>query len=270
MPIWGRPSPYWEKAADLEGSWGETFVDDLTRGNGMAPLLHFSFMGEGLTLASPLGTGYSLSNPEWRLQYKRAVIESVEAIKPVYLSVGNEVNRWYEKYGLDGDNGFQHWVSLYEEIYHEVKELSPETKVFCTFSREIVSEYREADMSVLDYFDPDTLDVLILTSYPHSLQGVNRPSDLPSDYYFEVAGMLPGKPLGFSEIAWPSMTEFGGEQAQADFIERLGGGLTEGLDVEFIMWPWLSDLGEGDYTGLIQRDGSEKQGYQAWIELAEG
>ena len=68
VPVWGKPSPYWEKAADLEGSWGETFVDDLTRGNGMAPLLHFSFMGEGLTLASPPGTGYSLSNQEWRLQ----------------------------------------------------------------------------------------------------------------------------------------------------------------------------------------------------------
>ena len=90
-----------------------------------------------------------MSDEEWRLQYKRAVIESVEAAKPAYLSVGNEVNRWYEKYGYEEDNGFKHWVSLYEEIYNEVKTLSPETKVFCTFSREIVSENREADMNVL-------------------------------------------------------------------------------------------------------------------------
>lgn len=270
IPIWGKPSPYWEKTADLEGSWGDVFMDEFTRGNGMAPLLHFSFMGEGLTLASPPGTSYSLSDLEWRLQYKRAIIESVEVANPAYLSLGNEVNRWFEKYGWEGDNGFQHWVSLYEEIYREVKELSPDTKVFCTFSREIVSENREADMSVLEYFDPDTLDLLVLTSYPHSLVGVNRPSDLPADYYSEVADMLPDKPLGFSEIMWPSMTEFGGEQAQADFIEMLGGSLTEGVDVEFIMWPWLSDLGEGDYTGLFQRDGTQKLGYQAWVELSEG
>ncbi len=269
IPIWGRPSPYWEKADDLEGSWGDVFLDEFTRGNGMAPLLHFSFMGEGLTLASPPGTGYSLNDQEWRLGYKRAVIESVEAVKPAYLSVGNEVNRWYEKYGYDGDNGFRHWVSLYEEIYDEVKELSPETKVFCTFSREIVSENREADMSVLDYFDPDKLDVLVFTSYPHSLAGVNRPSDILLDYYSEAAERMPGKPVGFSEISWPSMTQFGGEQAQSDFIYLLDGELTEGLDVEFIMWPWLSDLSEADTTGLIQRDSTQKQGYSAWVDIAE-
>ncbi len=269
VPIWGKPSPYWEKTADLDGSWGETFVEDLTRSNGMAPLLHFSFMGEGLTLASPPGTGYSLSKQEWRLQYKRAVIESVEAAKPAYLSVGNEVNRWYEKYGWEGENGFMHWVSLYEEIYDEVKAISPETKVFCTFSREIVSENREADMGVLSYFNPDKLDILVLTSYPHSLAGVNRPSDIADDYYSEVADILSGKPFGFSEVAWPSMNQFGGEQAQVDFIHRLDGDLTDGFDIEFIMWPWLSDLDVNDYIGLIQRDGTPKRGYQAWVELSE-
>ena len=179
-----------------------------------------------------------MSDEEWRLQYKRAVIESVEAAKPAYLSVGNEVNRWYEKYGYEEDNGFKHWVSLYEEIYNEVKTLSPETKVFCTFSREIVSENREADMNVLGArvrARAEKLDILALTSYPHSLEGVNRPSDIPSTYYTEVADMMPGKPIGFTEIAWPSMTQFGGEQAQADFITRLGGDLTDGHDVEFIM-----------------------------------
>jgi len=39
----------------------------------------------------------------------------VEASKPKYLSVGNEVNRWLEAYGLEGPNGFENWVSLYEE-----------------------------------------------------------------------------------------------------------------------------------------------------------
>ena len=80
--------------------------------------------------------------------------------------------------------------------------------------------------------------------------------------------MIPGKPVGFSEIAWPSMQEFGGEQAQADFIDMLGGELTEGYSVEFIMWPWMYDLSTGDYTGLIQMDGTQKLGYLAWERLA--
>jgi len=267
VPVWGRPSTFYELPGELEGEWGSVFVDQLTRGNGMAPLIHLSFIGEGMSLKSPPGVmNPSLSNPEWRLAYKRAAVEAVEASKPRYLSVGNEVNRWLEAYGLDGDNGFMHWVSLYEEIYDEVKELSPETKVFCTFSREIVSENREADLDFLSLFDPDKLDVLAFTSYPHSVQGVNRPSDVPPDYYSKAASMVPGKPLGFTEIAWPSHPAFGGEPAQAEFI-RLIPELTSSLDVEFIMWPWLRDLDEDDYTGLIKDDGVEKAGLDEWRGL---
>jgi hypothetical protein len=192
----------------------------------------------------------------------------VEASRPRYLSVGNEVNRWYEKYGLDGSNGFTHWVSLYEEIYDEVKELSPETEVFCTFSRELVDENREADMAVLTIFDQEKLDMLVLTSYPHSVQGVNRPSDIPSDYYSGVAERMPGKPFGFSEIAWPSMEAFGGEQAQAEFITVLPELTTgHGVDLKLLMWPWLHDLGETDWTGLISFDGVEKAGLAEWVRL---
>ncbi|MCW4011855.1 MAG: hypothetical protein NWF07_02565, partial [Candidatus Bathyarchaeota archaeon] len=73
VPVWGRPSPYWEKAADLEGQWGQVFVEQLTRGNGMAPLLHFSFIDENFTVSSPEGTEYTLSSLEWREEYKQAV-----------------------------------------------------------------------------------------------------------------------------------------------------------------------------------------------------
>ncbi len=270
VPIWGKPTPFWEKAEDLEGWWGGTFVENLTRGNGMYPLLHFSFIAEGMTVSSPPDTSYTLSSENWRLMYKRAVIESVEACRPAYLSVGNEVNRWYEAHGIGGDNGFDHWVSLYEEIYQEVKELSPETKVFCTFSREIVSELREADMTVLDLFDPDTLDIFVLTSYPHSVSSVNTPSQVPSSYYSSVAEMMPGKPFGFSEVAWPSTSDFGGEQGQVDFIERVTSELTvdQGINLEFVMWTWLHDQGSADDAGLIEHDGTEKLGLDAWASLS--
>jgi hypothetical protein len=77
------------------------------------------------------------------------------------------VNRWYEKYGVgeNNPNGFQHYVNLYEEIYDAIKKLSPETKVFCTFAREIISENREADLSVLPMFKPEKMDLLVFTSY---------------------------------------------------------------------------------------------------------
>ncbi len=63
---------------------------------------------------------------------------------------------------------------------------------------------------------------------------------------------------------------FGGEQAQAEFIPMLADDLTQdlGIDLEFIMWPWLHDLGPVDDTGLIGNDGVEKLGYAAWLDLS--
>ena len=90
------------------------------------------------------------------------------------------------------------------------------------------------------------------------------------DYYSSVTDLIPDKSLGFSEVTWPSTAFFGGEQGQADFITLLADDLTQdlGIDLEFIMWPWLHDLGASDDTGLIDNNGFEKAGYSAWLDLS--
>ncbi|MGD2247634.1 MAG: hypothetical protein PVF58_04450 [Candidatus Methanofastidiosia archaeon] len=269
VPVWGKPTPFYQLAEDISGSWGKTFVDTYIKSNGMIPLIHVSFMDAGITLKTPSGTEATLSDPEWRNLYKESILDIVNASNPAYLSLGNEVNRWYEKYGVTDDlNGFQHYISLYNEIYNSVKEVSPHTIVFCTFAREIVSENREADLNVLTLFDPDKLDILVFTSYPYALQGVNTPSDIPDDYYTKALQYVPGKPLGFSEVAWPSLDAFGGEKGQADFLRQVTGRLTtdQGIHVHLIGWPWLHDL-ENDSTGLITRSGKEKLVFDVWKEL---
>ncbi|MGB9718173.1 MAG: hypothetical protein ACP5PQ_01225 [Thermoproteota archaeon] len=273
-PVWGRPTPFYSLAGELSGSWGREFLDKNIRGNGMFPLIHVSFIGPNVTLVTPPGMeNASLSSSAWREAYKQAVLNVVKSARPLYLSIGNEVNRWYEKYGRDetNPNGFQHFVSLYEEIYDAVKKLSPETRVFCTFAREIVSENREADLSVLSMFNPGKLDLLVFTSYPYAVKGVSRPSDIPDDYYSEALGYLPGKPFGFSELGWPSMDAFGGEQAQADFIMQVVGRLTreQGINLHLLGWAWLHDLNENDSIGLIRRNGEEKPAYTAWKNISE-
>jgi hypothetical protein len=268
-PVWGRPTPFYNLADDLSGSWGQAFVERNIRGNGMFPLVHVSFIGPNLTLVTPPGMeGATLRDPAWREAYKQAVLDVVRSSRPLYISIGNEVNRWYEKYGRNGDdpNGFQHFVSLYEEIYDAIKRISPETKVFCTFAREIVSENREADLDVLSMFNPDKVDLLVLTSYPYAVRGIKRPSDIPDDYYSEALSYFPGKPFGFSELGWPSIDALGGEQAQADFITQVAGRLTrmQGVNLHLFGWAWLHDLDENDHIGLIRRDGTEKLAYEIW------
>ena len=269
VPVWGRPTPFYNLANDLSGDWGQVFVKQLIRGNGMFPIINISFMGDNLTLATPPGMeGATLSDPAWRAAYKQSALDVVKASRPLYLSIGNEVNKWYENYGEDGPNGFKNYVSLYEEIYDAVKEISPETKIFCTFAREIVSEHREANMEVLRLFNPEKMDILVLTSYPYAL-GKTNPSMLPDDYYSRVADYMPGKPSGFSEIAWVSLDPFGGEQAQSDFIVQAISRLTRdrGINLHLFGWPWLHDLGN-EGVGLIKNDGTEKLGYATWKTIS--
>jgi len=269
VPVWGRPSPFFEMGAELSGNWGQTFVEEYTHGNDLFPLVHLSFIGADMTLVTPPGIEQpSLTNPQWRDAYKQAALEAVRASRPLYLSLGNEVNRWYEAYGTGAaaPNGFQHYVSLYKETYDAVKELSPQTRVFCTFAREMVSGNREADMDVLRMFDPDKLDILMLTTYPHAVRGINRPSDVPPDYYSRLTAYMPTAPMGFSEAAWPSVDAFGGEQGQAEFLTDMCSRLTRdaGVDLALLTWSWLTDLGEGDHSGLLTRDGNAKAAWGVW------
>jgi hypothetical protein len=282
VPVWGRPTPFYDLAADLSGDYGDLWVDQLIRDNGLFPVIQMSFLDTGVTLKIPPGmAGATLGSAEWRQSYKQAALDTVRAARPRYLSLGNEVNRWYEKYGAqDGDpNGFQNWVSLYNETYDAVKELSPGTIVFCTFAREMVDGLREADLQVLAMFDPSRLDLLVFTSYPHSVRKdssgavltrpFNRPADIPDDYYSRALVYLPGKALGFTEIAWTSADFYGGEQAQADFLTQVAGRLTtdQGVDLELLGWCWLHDISPVQPVGLISSDGTEKAAYAVWESL---
>jgi hypothetical protein len=271
FPVWGRPTPFWEKAEDFSGAWGDEFIELYGRQNGMMPLVHFSFIADGMTLSTPPELpAATLSDPAWREAYREAVLDVVRAVRPLYLSVGNEVNRWHDAHGADpGDpDGFQHFVSLYEEIYDDVKAVSPETRVFCIFAREHVDEHREFDLDpVFALFDPDKLDLVVLTSYPYALQGVNRPADLADDYYSrEIPPALLDKPFGFTELCWTSIADFGGEQAQADLLADAVDRLTigQGLDLHLVGWPWLTDLDVDDDTGLIEDDGTPKAAHATW------
>lgn len=274
VPVWGQPTSFYNLPETLIGEWGQTFVETYSRGNGMFPIIHLSFIGEGLILETPPELeDATLSDPEWSSAYKQAACDVVKAVRPLYLSLGNEVNRWFEQYGMDEDNpnGFQHYVTLYGEIYDEIKKLSPETKVFCTFAREIVSENREADLSVLSLFNPEKIDLLVFTSYPYAVQGINMPSDIPDDYYSKAFDYMLGKPFGFTELGWPSLEFFGGEHGQVDFLKNVSSRLTveQGINLHLLGWAWLHDLDENDAVGLIRRDGTEKIAYRVWKNMSQ-
>jgi len=278
VPEWGRPSAFWELAGDLAGSWGETNMGTLIRGNGMFPLVHVAPVQTWGQPACPPGLeGCTLSTPAWREAYKTAVLDVVHAARPRYLSLGNEINRWYEAVGdHDGDpNAFRYFVSLYDETYDAVKAIAPQTLVFVVFSREIVSELREADMTVLSRFDPARLDLVAFTLYSYSVRTGPRTfrhaSDIPDDYLAAAVAPLGKKRVAITELGWPTDAFYGGEQGQVDFLDAVVGRLTtaQGLKLELLGWDWLHDQPGGDTTGLIGRDGHEKLVWERWKALYE-
>jgi hypothetical protein len=274
-PVWGRPTPFYDLAKELSGEWGKTFVEQYIRGNRMFPMIHMSFIGPNLTLIIPPGMNEAtLESRTWRQSYKQAAVDIVRASRPLYLSLGNEVNRWHEKYGAnEGDpNGFQNYVSLYNETYDAVKQVSPQTNVFCTFAREVVSENREADLKVLSMFDPDKIDILVFTIYPYAVKEIKRPADIPDDYFAKALQYMPNKPFGLSEAGWSALEAFGGEQAQADFISHVTGRLTtgQGINLHFLGWPWLSALDYNDSIAFVKRDCTERPVLTAWREIFSG
>jgi hypothetical protein len=280
VPIWSvgaGASGFWDYAEKLSGWWGNTFIKEYIRGNDMFPLIHFSFMDQddqgNLVIKTPDSMPEAtLQDEEWRDSYKTSVLEVINTIHPKYLSLGNEVNRWYELYGndIDNPNGFQHFVSLYEEIYDSVKAIAPDTQIFFVFAREIVKENREADLEVLSLFNEEKVDILAVTTYPYAVQGINQPADISSDYYQQVSAYMPQTPFGFTEIGWSSHEAFGGQQGQSDFLIDLSTRLTKEQDIDLHLFGyiWLHDQPGGDTTGLITQDGTEKLGYNTWKQIS--
>jgi len=267
---------------DLPSLYEDTYlavIDDLMRANGMFPVISVNFFGKvnesGVLITPPDLPDATLDDPAWRERYESSVLAVVAMAKPRYISIGNEVNFWYDDFGEspESPNGFHHYVTLYEELYDAIKELSPETKVFCVFERERVRDHEEADLSVLELFDPDKLDVLAFTSYPFALAGVSRPEHLPDDYYSRVFDYISERPLSFTELAWPSLVEFGGEASQADFATDMAGRLTrdQGVELELFSWWFLHDATTVDPldTGLLAADGTPRLAYAAWQTLSE-
>lgn len=166
--------------------------------------------------------------------------------------------------------GLNTLLNFMKRFMMKLKRYFQKQRVFCIFAREIISENREANLDVLKLFNPNKIDLLVLTSYQYGVQSINSPSDIPDDYYSKVSNYMPSKPFGVSEIAWPSLTAFGGEEAQTDFIELVTNRLihNQGIKLELFGWSWLTDLNQNDAIGLIKIDGTEKLIFKKWKDLS--
>ncbi len=192
--------------------------------------------------------------------------------KPEYLDIMPLINNYLKKNPEDTERA----LSLYQDTYKEIKEQSPETKVFASFSYETVTGGRggPAQWDVFEKFEPYQ-DIAVFSTSPWQI--CDNPGEL-SGYYLEIPNHTT-KRIGFIRIEWPSSPHPFSEESQSQFL-TLFVEETKGFDLEFLCWSDLHDymlyMGSEDYhkeayshLGLLYSDGTPKPVWQVWKTLYE-
>jgi len=202
---------------------------------------------------------------------KKLILDFVSKVKPPYLGIGNEINRESSSY-------IQKLAKDFSEIYPEIKNASPETKVFPIFQLELMKGLRgglfggindesKNQWKLLDQFPK--ADLIAFTTYPALIY--KAPSEIPNDYY-SVILTYTEKPVLFTEVGWSSKIDNPSwetsESEQAEFIKIFEERVNE-PEPEFAIWTFMYDQNVQkpfDTMGLISRDGKEKEGWKVWTE----
>ncbi len=245
-------------------------------------------------LGLPQGWEPTFSNPDIRAAFRNFTLWCLREFDPHYLGLASEINTYMDAYPED----VEHYLSLYQEVYVEIKQEDPDTQVFVTFQWddlnnmfEQVSEGRQrldTNWEQVELFEPD-LDVWAMSSYPYF---VFNGEEIPDDYYAPLADRT-NKPLAISEGGFSSKS-FGpivsSPQAQVAYLETIDQQIGDRL----VFWVYLilSDLNmdsvenamrmegmsEQDIDtlsmfatiGLRESDGTPKPALEVWDRLREG
>jgi hypothetical protein len=211
--------------------------------------------------------------PETKQMYLEGASNFASEFRPAYLGLGVEINVLYEK----SPEQFDEFVEFFGEVYHAIKSISPETKVFTVFQLERMkglhgglfggaNDPSNSQWDLLDQFENS--DLIAFTTYPGLIH--KSPDLIPADYYREIISHT-DKPIAFTEIGWHSedgpLGWESSEEEQAEFVETfldLSGDLNSG----FLIWSFLYDpvaIEPFRSMGLCDReDGRERPAWNAW------
>jgi hypothetical protein len=155
------------------------------------------------------------ADPQFVRQMCEEAYRIATRFKPVYFSIGNEVNTVYEWLG---ERTFNDLVSLERKLYAAIKEASPKTKVVVVISYNQLVDLPGPPRFHLIEKLAGAYDILGVTTYPWRKYAT--PKDLPDDYYRRLSKYT-DKPIAFTEIGWSSDTAQGGsEDEQVEYLLR--------------------------------------------------
>ena len=238
----------------------------LARQNGLEPI----FVADPLNGLNrrefgelPAGWTPSFGNADVRTAFSNYVLWIVRTFEPRFIGLASEINTYADAFPDDYPN----YVSLYHELYAQIKAEAPDTQVFVTFQWEDLNnlvggsnEGRAAQATnweQVEVFEPD-LDLWVISSYPF----VAYPDGaaLPDDYYTPLLART-DKPLAVAEGGLPSVSKppiAGSEAGQVDYLNAVHTQL--GPRLSFWIYLLLADLDPDSWgqatsqNGLSDRD----------------
>ncbi|WKZ31177.1 MAG: hypothetical protein QY318_00175 [Candidatus Dojkabacteria bacterium] len=219
------------------------------------------------------------------------LLEKYPEIK--YFGIGNETNLFKYQYPDVGDSFYEY----YKEIYTELKTAYPDVIFFTVFQYEAflgnsylsgkIDVYEE-DWYLLQELD-GYMDLAVFTSYPSF--DYPTPDQIPDDYYSRISEHS-HLPVAFSEIGWPSQSQFegafetlngtgyeGSEEEQLHFLNRFNF-LVASSRLHFANWLFLNDpvdwengatlqMPLANSTGMRTYKGQSKAVFERWVEITE-
>jgi len=269
--VWGNPG-----GIGLHDKLKQNKVVTAVRVYGLKPVLTLNFHtikevpGEGLKVIidAPEDVTAEVSNSEFRELWIDEAKNIAKEFKPEYFSLGNEINDYFYK----NPDDLKDYLTLFDEAYDAIKEVSPNTKVMVVFSYTHLIDSNQWDLFAK--FD-SRVDVMGLTTYPW--KHFDSPKNIDADYYSKLNQYIT-KPIAFTEIGWPSTSS---EAEQAEFLVKFVE-LVKDNNVEMINWLFLHEMdvtqgigknvfsAETGTIALRNADGSKKEVYDVWERLYRG
>ncbi len=204
----------------------------------------------------------SFATPEVRQAFTGFALWIAREFHPAFLGLASEINTYADAHPDD----FQHYLSLYREVYDAVKAASPETQVFVTFQWEDLNnlfpgaaegrERYQVNWDQVKAFEPQ-LDLWVISSYP--FVAFQSGAEIPDDYYTPLLERT-SKPLAVAEGGYTSepMGPFPGTpQDQVDYLSAIHDQI--GQRLRFWVYLLLTDFNLDSYKEAMQQSGRSQE-----------
>ncbi len=222
--------------------------------------------------------GLDFSDERVREPVTRMAVTIADQLRPTYLSIGVEMNGYFEANPED----FLNYVDLHKKTYDVVKAVSPEVQFIAAFNLEAMQGFfgdldefsdHPPQWFIIDMFEPK-LDAVAFSTLPFGF--FIRSVVMPDDYLARIETHT-SRDILFTEMGWPGNPDsFQTPQSQAEYLARMMRLIGEMPQVRLVIWASMYDADpdfafsqtpEFKFLGLYDYEDNPKPSLEVWTKI---